>query len=115
MPSRPKRPCRQLGCPALVVSGYCAAHQREAQTRRNAKPRESSTQRGYDYTWQRFTAWYKIEYPLCKPCEDEGSVSPTYCPHHIKPLKDYPELKYVLSNLMPVCFQHHERLEGRRR
>jgi hypothetical protein len=31
--------------------------------------------------------------------------------HHILPLEDYPELKYAVHNLVPICTEHHNETE----
>lgn len=44
----------------------------------------------------------------CYHCKLEGKVGRPQYVHHIKHLKDYPELGLEESNLMPLCFHHHE-------
>lgn len=84
MPNRPKRPCRQPGCPELVDSGFCDKHQNH---RRALDRRTSSTQRGYDADWQRvrIEALRRDKY-LCQHCLREGRVTPAEDVDHIVPL-----------------------------
>ena len=54
----------------------------------------------------------------CQICKKEGRVSKADTVHHIKELKDYPELGMTDENLISVCFSCHniihERFEGQR-
>jgi 5-methylcytosine-specific restriction protein A len=115
MPSRPKRPCRQPGCRALVTSGYCPEHQQEAQVRRNERPRESSTQRGYDYRWQKLRESFLSRHPLCEDCLERDIVTPATLPHHMQPIEQRPDLRLDESNLRALCRDCHEIREGRKR
>lgn len=44
----------------------------------------------------------------CQHCKREGKVGKAEFVHHIKHLKDYPELGLHEPNLIPLCFYHHE-------
>ncbi len=101
MPDRPKRPCARPGCPALVESGYCPEHARSG----TEFGRESSDKRGYDYRWRKFRESYlkQSENVICADCRVQRSTDI----HHLKKLKDFPQLKYVLSNLLGLCAKCH--------
>lgn len=63
------------------------------------RSRKSKTQNRHDnqvlasYRWQE-----------CIVCGESGQT----CAHHIKTKKAYPQYKFSLWNLMPVCWGHHE-------
>ena len=59
MPYAPKVLCRG-GCGRPVVRGVC-----EACQAKGVGQRKSSTQRGYDYRWQRARAAFLQSHPLC--------------------------------------------------
>ena len=53
----------------------------------------------------------------CQKCKDRGSYHKAETVHHIKYLKDHPELALVDSNLISLCNtchneEHPEKLEG---
>ncbi len=50
------RPCLTHGCPTLVERGYCTAH------------RTTTTQRGYDYQWQKVSKAARAAQPWCSTC-----------------------------------------------
>lgn len=50
------RPCLTHGCPTLVERGYCTAH------------RTTTTQRGYDYQWQKVSKAARAAQPWCSRC-----------------------------------------------
>jgi len=99
MPKRPLRPCSHYGCPMLVVSGYCAVHQRDKWEREKNRP--SARGRGYDTNWDKFSRHYKRLYPLCVRCG-----RPAYVVHHIVPLSDGGD-KYNPNNLASLCRHCH--------
>lgn len=45
----------------------------------------------------------------CQLCKAEGSHHVCEAVHHIKEVKEHPELALVLSNLVCVCKFHHNR------
>lgn len=51
----------------------------------------------------------------CQECKRQGKVGPAQNVHHIKEVKDYPELALVLDNVESVCIKchnkEHKRLE----
>lgn len=53
----------------------------------------------------------------CQRCKEQGRVSKADTVHHIKELKDNPELGMKDKNLISLCFRCHnivhERFEGR--
>lgn len=50
----------------------------------------------------------------CRMCKDEGKVTTdNLLVHHVKEVRDRPDLALVLDNLMSVCFKHHEEIHDR--
>jgi 5-methylcytosine-specific restriction enzyme A len=51
----------------------------------------------------------------CQVCKRRGKVSPAQNVHHIKEVKQYPELALVLDNLESICIpchnEEHDRLK----
>lgn len=49
----------------------------------------------------------------CALCKKEHRLTRATTVHHIRHLKDAPELAYERSNLMPLCHDCHERMHKR--
>lgn len=53
----------------------------------------------------------------CQECKKKGKLTTIQHTkldiHHIKELKDYPELAFDNNNLITVCVYHHNLLDGR--
>jgi 5-methylcytosine-specific restriction protein A len=108
MPSRPKRPCRQPGCPELVVTGYCDTHAKPAAQQRE-RWRGSASSRGYDSAWQniREQALKRDRY-LCLHCLDNDRVTPAIDVDHIIPFVSLADpLRLDITNLQSLCRPCH--------
>ena len=46
----------------------------------------------------------------CYMCKQQGRYTPAKLVHHIKPLRQAPQLAYDRDNLMPLCHDCHERI-----
>lgn len=52
---------------------------------------------------------------ICQICLRDNRLRRADTVHHIKPIKDYPELALDLNNLLSVCNICHNKLHSRRR
>jgi 5-methylcytosine-specific restriction protein A len=108
MPYRIERPCKAYMCPNTTSnkSGYCDEHQGLAREHRG-----SAYSRGYNGRWDRFRTRYLREHPLCADCLEDPlpglPPQPATEIHHVKKLRDFPDLKYKNSNLRGLCKRHH--------
>lgn len=83
MPSRPRTPCTQPGCPALATErGRCAMHQRPAWQR------ERVPERTRGRTLQRLRDRLLRGQPLCVLCAQEGRMGAATDRDHIIPLAE---------------------------
>lgn len=63
--------------------------------------------------WREVRAEVLRHEPLCRDCMDlyraghVHKVRAATCVHHIKHLKEHPELALTIDNLMPLCDMHH--------
>ena len=105
MPRKPRRPCKWLGCPALVESGYCPTHEKKVKQQDDAY-RGSAASRGYDARWHNYRDWYLRQHPLCVACRAENSVQAATVVDHIIPLVKGGEM-YVEANLRWLGVAHH--------
>ena len=119
MAMRALRPCKKIGCPNLVESGYCAEHAymqsnytKQAHRQYDAT-RGTSRERGYDHDWERVRAAKLSRSPLCEDCFERGIYIPAAQVHHIKKVKDFPELRLSMDNLRSLCESCHSRRTGR--
>ena len=106
MPNRPARPCRRPGCPELVDSGFCAAHQEDHK--QYDRFRGTAASRGYDSDWTRIRLLaLKRDNFLCLHCLATKRVTPAIDVDHIEPISKRPELRLVLANLQSLCRACH--------
>lgn len=108
-PRRPARPCMQGGCPALVRDGSkCEAHRRRDPdiNRRHDATRASSSQRGYDGQWSKVRRMVLAAEPLCRHCDETGSVTPATMVDHVIPLNQG-GARLDRANLQPLCDPCH--------
>jgi 5-methylcytosine-specific restriction protein A len=96
--------CLERGCPVLVKSGRCAAHERHREERRG-----TAAERGYGSRWQRRARLFKTRYPLCgmrpgdRPavmsrCYEAGLVTAAYQVDHVEPHRGDEELFWDEEN-----------------
>lgn len=53
------------------------------------------------------------DYYLCQECLEDKLIRVYDVVHHIKPLKDYPELSLVEDNLISLCHACHNMIENK--
>jgi len=117
MPSLAAKPCRHAGCRALVRDGggYCQAHKRVVQREVDSR-RESSTQRGYGYRWQKASKAYLRAHPLCQ-CDEcqEGKLRlrASQVVDHKKPHKGDMALFWGSSNWQAMAKECHDKKTAR--
>lgn len=86
MPRRPRKPCRQAGCGALIEGGehYCAKHTKARQDK-DTEQRGTATERGYTSAWTKARGHYLRAHPLCAYCQREGRIVEAQVVDHIIP------------------------------
>jgi len=99
------KPCKHIRCPNIVPDGsgqFCNEHkQHERKMFASARP-----DKAMDYNskrWIGIRRWKINQNPMCEICERRFATQV----HHIKPVRDYFELRYDLSNLQSVCVWCH--------
>lgn len=107
MPSKPVRPCSNLGCPTLTKERFCGSHKQKYQQSYNQN-RGSATKRGYDAEWRRGRAAFLMKNPLCLHCSKQGLVMASTVVDHIVPHKGNFELFWDRGNWQPLCKSHHD-------
>lgn len=100
MPSRPKRPCNQPGCAALVENArFCDTHRRAL-----AAARGTTKERGYAGNWPKLRAMVLREEPLCRNCLEEGkTTSASEVDHIIPKARGGSEYRINLQALCKPC------------
>lgn len=119
MAPRPPKPCKKAGCKTLTVeaNGYCKEHQQiakdlEIERRlRGDRGRESSYKRGYGKAWVAIRKVVLRQEPLCRECSRANRITLATCVHH----KDENAKNNSMGNLVPLCFDCHERIHGRKK
>ena len=76
--------------------------------------RGTSTQRGYDRSWQRCRSAFLAVHPLCAPClaKRPMRVKAAEQVHHVQAIAVAPERRLDWSNLLAVCAACHAVLEA---
>lgn len=90
--------------------------ERAERRRRDADPHQRAIDRmRRGGRWKRVRALVLNHAPLCVYCENEGRATPATDVDHITPITLRPDLAYTLSNLQPLCKQHHASKSARER
>lgn len=71
--------------------------------------KQTSSQRGYGYKWQKARERYLQQHPLCVYCEREGRVTAASVVDHIEPHRGDMKLFWSPSNWQSLCATHHSR------
>lgn len=112
MPLSSPRPCANPSCRALTTSGaYCDKHKKQKRKHHDSQ-RGSSTQRGYNYKWQKASKAYREKHPLCE-CQDcragELRIMPSEVVDHIIPHQGDMKLFWDRKNWQAMSKQCHDR------
>jgi 5-methylcytosine-specific restriction protein A len=113
MPSRPKSICRGR-CGKLVDRpGYCPTCEKKYQ-RINDQRRGTAAERGYTYSWQKYSRWYlaQAENQFCT-LQLPGCIGMAEVVDHIRPIDKDDPLFRDSSNHQPAC-KHCNSVKGRR-
>jgi 5-methylcytosine-specific restriction protein A len=89
--------------PPIHQPAHGAAAKRQARDRW----RGSAASRGYDAAWKKFRAGFLRSNPLCADCFKAGIVTPATEVHHIRKLRDHPEVRLVWADAMALCRPCH--------
>ena len=110
MPYKPKVPCKYPLCAETINPSerYCAKH-RKQPTSEYEKQRNAVNSKIYNTTWRRLRRLKLRRDPLCEICLARGLVVAAEEVDHIFPVKDYPELRLVYSNLQSACTPCHSK------
>ena len=113
MPTKPKRPCRFVGCPKLTdnKSGFCNDHEKPMQRHYNKFTRGYDNKERYGGAWQKVRNRHIRQYPLCELCKRQGKYVTANLVHHIKPIADGGTNDE--NNLMSLCVSCHEKIHRR--
>lgn len=112
MGRKPLRECAKIGCHVLTRNTYCDKHttaKNERHTIYDKTARDKKTAAFY-----KSAAWSKARalsmarhFGLCQDCLERGVIRQADMVHHVKPLREYPELATVQDNLRPLCNKCH--------
>ena len=117
MPYLPKRKCSVMGCNQLTNGKYCDEHKKQQIQKSKERLKEYDKNRDksfrvYDSNWQKFRLMYLRENPLCEMCGDKRTTATVI--HHMQAIKNGGS-QYDEDNLMALCRDCHEIIEGRKR
>jgi 5-methylcytosine-specific restriction endonuclease McrA len=69
--------------------------------------KQTSTQRGYGYKWQKAREGYLSSHPLCVYCEREGRTTAATVVDHITPHRGDMARFWDETNWQSLCATHH--------
>lgn len=104
-------------CRSILVpynKKYCKSCSIKVSQYRHSKLNQNYMQFMNTGKWKRLRREIKSERPMCERCvalHKQGkkeTVNPTESIHHIKKVRDYPELKLNKKNLKALCNQCHK-------
>ncbi len=108
MPSKPLRPCRHPGCPALTRDGWCEAH----RPKRNNARRDSAKY----HSWYSLPIWTDdlrpaqlAREPFCRECAKRGERTRATVVDHVKSHRGDWALFIDPANHQSLCAQCHNR------
>lgn len=112
MATKPLRPCRHPGCPALTRDGWCDKHKPTHQRR------VSSDYHG----WYNLPIWknklrpeHLLREPFCRVCAQAGVRTKAEVVDHIRPFRGDWSLFVDTSNYQSLCKYHHDQKTMRER
>ena len=107
MARRAPRLCTWPRCPEIVKHGdRCDKHKARA---RPAPHPATTSERGYDATWQRLREMVLRRHPICEHCRRVKASEV----HHVVPIRVDPRMRLDPENLTAVCHACHVRAERR--
>lgn len=105
MPNKPLHKCNKMGCNNLTRERFCETHQSEHFS--YDKKRGSSSQRGYDFKWQKERKTFLQNNPLCVNCLKNNKYTPATVVDHIVPHKGNSNLFWDTQNWQALCQRCH--------
>ncbi|MEE3451667.1 MAG: HNH endonuclease signature motif containing protein, partial [Acutalibacteraceae bacterium] len=91
---------------------YCEEHQRTENKRYERYYRKYKPSKRYGHKWEKISDRSSKAHPLCEMCYKEGRTVFADVVHHTKPIAEGGASDE--SNLMSVCFHHHELIHRKR-
>lgn len=106
MPYKPRPGCKYPLCSHRAEEGssYCKTHKSKEED-----IRLTSTERGYNYRWQKVRRMYLRRNPLCVECLKEGNIEPATIVDHIEPHRGDNEKFWNEDNFQSLCERCHNR------
>lgn len=103
MPMKPKKPCKQPGCPNLTSGNYCGEHEGLHRC-----DRVTADKRGYDSRWRKARKRFLAAHPLCVQCKSRNKIVSAAVVDHIIPHRGDSSLFWDESNWQALCKSCHD-------
>lgn len=72
------------------------------------KDKRKTSERGYGWKWQQARAAFLARHPLCRRCQERGTLTPANVVDHIKPHQGDQALFWDRENWQPLCKRCHD-------
>jgi 5-methylcytosine-specific restriction protein A len=104
MPTAPKHPCAERGCPALVPRGVARCPVHTATRAAHTTAERAHSQSLYNTTqWRELRRAHLQAHPLCEQCKREGRITAARVADHVRPHNGDEKKFYDPSNLQSLC------------
>lgn len=116
MPSKPLRPCHQIGCNQLTRERYCQDHvEVTAQDNKQRYKLYDQTKRDkeaasfyHSKEWKTLREQALVrDKGLCVRCKENKRITPADVVDHIIPIKVRWSFRLILDNLQSLCHKCH--------
>lgn len=101
----PMSPARACPCGGRITQGKCDRCDRGKRTPHT----RTTSERGYDWQWQKFRARIVAERVLCEDCTEAGMVRAGEELHHLAKVIDRPDLRLDEGNVRLLCGPCHDK------
>ena len=107
MPMKPPRVCPK--CKNIIRGGICKACKKQDDLKYNSNMRDNKSQSFYNSrSWKRIKDYrMSLDGGICTRCGYKADLV-----HHIKEIKEAPELALDIDNLESLCHKCHNKEHG---
>jgi 5-methylcytosine-specific restriction protein A len=95
------------------LCGRFTVHACVCVQKRQVDRRGKTSERGYDWTWQRFRQTILAARPLCEDCQAEGRAVPGRDVHHVAKIRNNPDRRLDPTAVRVLCSVCHDRRTAR--
>jgi len=73
--------------------------------------KQTTKERGYGNDWRTLSERQRQHRPICEVCEARGKATPATQMHHVEKIRDAPNQRMHVRNILSVCGDCHRLVE----